>query len=134
MNAATGMVVAKVNPKTIHAVGHLCGLGGTTTLGTTQEAMLRDTNNKCVAAGKPAINIITSPDMPSGLRLVQSGRADLVSVNKFVGDSMVASSGGSVENGFDIVTGRKISAGNAEGKNDLINRIKNRRVAIRAHG
>src|SRR3981081_2751611 len=114
MNAATGMLVAKGNPKNIHALGDLCGRGATTTLGTTQEAMLRDTNNKCVAAGKPAINIITSPGLPRGLRLVQSGRADLVSVNKFVGDSMVASSGGTVESAFDIVTGAKISVGTAK--------------------
>jgi len=134
MNAATGMLVAKGNPKNIHALGDLCGLGATTTLGTTQEAMLRDTNNKCVAAGKPAINIITSPDMPSGLRLVQSGRADLVSVNKFVGDSMVASSGGTVESAFDIVTGAKISVGTAKGNTDLINAIKDGLVAIRANG
>ena len=134
MNAATGMLVAKGNPKNIHALGDLCGLGATTTLGTTQEAMLRDTNNKCVAAGKPAINIITSPDMPSGLRLVQSGRADLVSVNKFVGDSMVASGGGTVESAFDIVTGAKISVGTAKGNTDLINAIKDGLVAIRANG
>jgi polar amino acid transport system substrate-binding protein len=134
MNAATGMLVAKGNPKNIHALGDLCGLGATTTLGTTQEAMLRDTNAKCVAAGKSALNIITSPDMPSGLRLVQSGRADLVSVNKFVGDSMVASSGGTVESAFDIVTGAKISVGTAKGNTDLINAIKDGLVAIRANG
>src|SRR6266851_4372941 len=124
MNAATGMLVAKGNPKNIHAVGDLCGLTATTTLGTTPEAMLRDTNNKCVAAGKPAVNIITSPDMPSGLRLVQSGRADLASVNKFVGDSMVASNPTTVESSFDIVTGAKISVGTAKGNSDLINAIK----------
>jgi polar amino acid transport system substrate-binding protein len=134
MNAATGMLVAKGNPKNIHALGDLCGLGATTTLGTTQEAMLRDTNAKCVAAGKSALNIITSPDMPSGLRLVQSGRADLVSVNKFVGDSMVASSGGTVESAFDLVTGAKISVGTAKGNTDLINAIKDGLVAIRANG
>ena len=134
MNAATGMLVAKGNPKNIHAIGDLCGLAATTTLGTTQEAMLRDTNNKCVAAGKPAVNIITSPDMPSGLRLVQSGRADLASVNKFVGDSMVASNPTSVESAFDIVTGAKISVGTAKGNSDLINAIKDGLVAIRANG
>src|SRR5260221_641177 len=120
--------------KTINAIGDLCGLAATTTLGTTQEAMLRDTNNKCVAAGKPAVNIITSPDMPSGLRLVQSGRADLASVNKFVGDSMVASNPTSVESAFDIVTGAKISVGTAKGNSDLINAIKDGLAAIRANG
>ncbi len=134
MNAATGMLVAKGNPKNIHAVGDLCGLTATTTLGTTQGAMLRDADNKCIAAGKPAVNIITSPDMPSGLRLVQSGRADLVAVNKFVGDSMVASSPGTVESAFDVITGAKISVGTAKGNSDLVNAIRDGLLAIRANG
>src|ERR1700738_5212623 len=87
MNAATGMLVAKGNPKNIHVLGDLCGLTSTTTLGTTQEAMLRDASGKCVAAGKPAVNIITSTDMPSGMRLPQNASADLVSVKKIVGAS-----------------------------------------------
>ncbi|MBV9065098.1 MAG: ABC transporter substrate-binding protein [Methylobacteriaceae bacterium] len=134
MNAATGMLVAKGNPKNIHAVGDLCGLSATTALGTTQEAMLRDANSKCTAAGKPAINIITSQDMPSGMRLVQSGRADLVAVNKFVGDNMVASSPGTIQSAFDIVTGAKISVGTAKGNPDLVKAIRDGLVAIRANG
>jgi len=134
MNAATGMLVAKGNPKNIHAVADLCGLTATTTLGTTQEAMLRDANNKCLAAGKPVVNIITSPDMPSGLRLVQNGRADLVAVNKFVGDSMVASSPTIIESAFDVITGAKISVGTAKGNQDLVNAIRDGLVEIRANG
>src|SRR3979490_1447000 len=58
MNAATGMLVAKGNPKNIHGLGDLCGLTSTTALGTTQEAMLRDATSKCVAAGTPPVNLI----------------------------------------------------------------------------
>src|SRR5712672_93349 len=134
MNAATGMLVAKGNPKNIHALGDLCGLTGTTTLGTTQEAMLRDASSKCVAAGKPAVNIITSTDMPSGLRLVQNGRADLVSVNKFVGDSMVAANPTTVESAFDVITGAKIAVGTAKGNPDLVKALREGLAAIRASG
>jgi polar amino acid transport system substrate-binding protein len=134
MNAATGMLVAKGNPKNIHAVGDLCGLTATTTLGTTQEAMLRDASSKCVAAGKPALNIITSTDMPSGLRLVQNARADLVSVNKFVGDSMVAANPTTVESAFDVVTGAKIAVGTAKGNPDLVKALRDGLAAIRASG
>ena len=134
MNAATGMLVAKGNPKNIHAVGDLCGLTATTTLGTTQEAMLRDASSKCVAAGKPALNIITSTDMPSGLRLVQNARADLVSVNKFVGDSMVAANPTTVESAFDMVTGAKIAVGTAKGNPDLVKALRDGLAAIRASG
>src|SRR6266852_4824225 len=134
MNAATGMLVAKGNPKNIHALGDLCGLTATTTLGTTQEAMLRDASSKCVAAGKPAVNIITSTDMPSGMRLVQNARADLVSVNKFVGDSMVAANPATIESAFDVVTGAKIAVGTAKGNADLVKALRDGLAAIRSSG
>src|ERR1700716_2175938 len=134
MNAATGMLVAKGNPKNIHAVGDLCALTATTTLGTTQEAMLRDVSSKCVAAGKPAVNIITSTDMPSGLRLVQNARADLAAVNKFVGDSMVAANPTTVESAFDVITGAKIAVGTAKGNPDLVKALRDGLAAIRASG
>jgi polar amino acid transport system substrate-binding protein len=134
MNAATGMLVAKGNPKNIHAVGDLCALTATTTLGTTQEAMLRDVSSKCVATGKPAVNIITSTDMPSGLRLVQNARADLAAVNKFVGDSMVAANPTTVESAFDVITGAKIAVGTAKGNADLVKALRDGLAAIRASG
>jgi polar amino acid transport system substrate-binding protein len=134
MNAATGMLVAKGNPKNIHGLGDLCGLTGTTTLGTTQEAMLRDASSKCVAAGKAAVNIITSTDMPSGLRFLQNARADLVAVNKFVGDSMVAANATTVESAFDVVTGAKIAVGTAKGNADLVKALRDGLAAIRASG
>ena len=134
MNAATGMLVAKGNPKNIHAVGDLCALTATTTLGTTQEAMLRDVSSKCVATGKPAVNIITSTDMPSGMRLVQNARADLVSVNKFVGDSMVAANSTTIESAFDVITGAKIAVGTAKGNPDLVKALRDGLAAIRASG
>jgi polar amino acid transport system substrate-binding protein len=134
MNAATGMLVAKGNPKNIHGLGDLCGLTGTTTLGTTQEAMLRDASGKCVAAGKAAVNIITSTDMPSGLRFVQNARADLVAVNKFVGDSMVAANSTTVESAFDVVTGARIAVGTAKGNADLVKALRDGLAAIRASG
>ena len=134
MNAATGMLVAKGNPNNVHALTDLCGLNATTQLGTTQEAMLREANSKCLAAGKPAVTLILSQDMPSSLRLVQSGRADLAAVNKFVGDSMVASSPDKVQSAFDVVTGAKISVGTAKGNSDLVKAIKDGLSAIRANG
>jgi polar amino acid transport system substrate-binding protein len=134
MNAATGMLVAKGNPKKIHTLDDLCGVTATTTLGTTQEAMLREANGKCIAVGKIAVNIITSPDMPSGLRLVQNARADVVAINKFVGDSMVASNPTTVESAFDVVTGAKIAVGTAKGNPDLIKAIRDGLTAIRANG
>jgi len=120
MNAATGIIVAKGNPKKVHSMDDVCGLQATASLGTTQEAMLRDSGKKCLAAGKPDVEIITSTDIPSGLRLVQNGRADVFATNKFIGDALVASSAGTVEMEFAIRTGAKIAAGTAKGNPDLV--------------
>jgi polar amino acid transport system substrate-binding protein len=134
MNAATGMLVAKGNPKNVHSLDDLCGLSTTTQLGTTQEAMLRAADAKCTATGKTAVTLTLSQDMPSSLRLVQSGRADLAAVNKFVGDSMIASSPDRVQSAFDVVTGAKISVGTAKGNPDLVKAIRDGLAAIRANG
>ncbi|MDB5776548.1 MAG: extracellular solute-binding protein family 3, partial [Herbaspirillum sp.] len=115
MNSATGMLVAKGNPKHIKGLDTLCGLQATAALGTTQEAMLREASAKCTAAGKPAVEVITSPDIPSQLRLVQAGRADVLAGNKFVVDAMAAANSGNVESAFDITTGAKLAAGTAKG-------------------
>lgn len=134
MNSATGMLVAKGNPKNIRALDDLCGLTATTTLGTTQEAMLRETSAKCVSGGKTALNIITATDISSGLRLVQNGRADLVSLNKFVGDSMVASSPATIQSAFDVVTGAKLAIGIGKGNPDLLRALHDAITVMRANG
>ncbi len=120
MNAASGVIVAKGNPKKVQSLDDICGLQATAGLGTTQEAMLRDAAKKCVAVGKPDVEIITSSDIPSGLRLVQNGRADVFATNKFIGDALVASNTATVEMRFAIVTGAKIAAGTAKGNPDLV--------------
>jgi len=51
------------HPKNIHALGDLCGLTDHDARHHTG-ACCRDASSKCVAAGKPAVTIITSTDMP----------------------------------------------------------------------
>jgi polar amino acid transport system substrate-binding protein len=122
MSAASGIVVVKGNPKQIKSLDDICGLQGTAGLGTTQEAMLRDASAKCTAAGKKPVEVITSSDIPSGMRLVQNGRADLLATNKFLGDSMAAKNK-AVETAFGIKTGAKIAVGTGKGNTDLVKAI-----------
>jgi polar amino acid transport system substrate-binding protein len=72
--------------------------------------------------------------MPSGMRLVHNARADLVSVNKFVGDSMVAANPTTMESAFDVITGAKIAVGTAKGNPDLVKALRDGLAAIRASG
>lgn len=133
MNSATAIIVPKGNPKKIKAVADLCGLTGTANLGTTQEAMLREGSDKCVAAGKKPIEIVTSTDMPAGLRLVQNSRADASLTNKFVGDIMAASTP-SIEVAAGVVTGARIAVGTAKGNDDLVKAIFEGLSVLRANG
>jgi polar amino acid transport system substrate-binding protein len=133
MNSATAIIVPKGNPKKIKAVGDMCGLTGTANLGTTQEAMLREGSEKCVAAGKKAIEIVTSTDMPAGLRLVQNSRADASLTNKFVGDIMAASTP-TIEVAVGIVTGARIAVGTAKGNDDLVKAIADALTVLKANG
>ena len=120
MRAATGVVVAKGNPKKIQSLDDICGLQGTAGLGTTQETLLREASAKCTASGKPPVEVITSSDIPSGMRLVQNGRADLLATNKFLGDSMAAANPATVETAFGIKTGAKIAVGTGKGNGELV--------------
>jgi polar amino acid transport system substrate-binding protein len=125
--------VPKGNPKKIHALDEMCGMTGTASLGTTQEAMLRQASEKCVATGKKPIDLITSTDIPSGMRLVQNGRADVLATNKFIGD-MMAKANPAVEMAFGVVTGARIAAGTAKGNTDLVKAMYDGLVVLRANG
>jgi polar amino acid transport system substrate-binding protein len=133
MNSATAIIVPKGNPKKIKAVSDMCGLTGTANLGTTQEAMLREGSDKCVAAGKKPIDIITSTDMPASLRLVQNSRADAALTNKFVGDIMAASTP-TIEVAAGIVTGARIAVGTAKGNDDLVKAMFDALTVLKANG
>ncbi len=133
MKSATAIIVPKGNPKKIKTVADMCGLTGTANLGTTQEAMLREGSEKCIAAGKKPIEIVTSTDMPASLRLVQNSRADAALTNKFVGDIMAASTP-TIEVAGGIVTNALIAVGTAKGNDDLINAIFDALSVLQANG
>jgi polar amino acid transport system substrate-binding protein len=109
--ASTGGLVRTGNPKKISALSDTCGMRGAAGLGTVEEMLLRKTSDECVAAGKPALEIATYPDKPSGTRLVQSGRADIMlSDGGFVGN-MVKNDGGEFAQAFTIKSNFKVGPG-----------------------
>ncbi len=133
MNSATAIIVPKGNPKKIKSVDEMCGMTGTANLGTTQEAMLRASSDKCVAAGKKPIDIITSTDMPASVRLVQNSRADAALTNKFVGD-IAAQTNPAIEVAFGVVTGARIAVGTAKGNDDLVKAMFDALTVLKANG
>jgi len=111
LNAATRGMVHKGNPKNIHSIDDACGVRAAAGLGTVEEAMFRGLSDKCVAAGKPPLEIVTYPDRPSGIRMVQNDRADLL-----MGDAgglayFIAQYPDELESGYKIVTNYSVGPG-----------------------
>jgi hypothetical protein len=57
-------MVRKGNPKNIQAIDDVCGVRAVAGLGTVEEAMFRGLSDKCVAGGKPPLEIVTCPPAP----------------------------------------------------------------------
>jgi polar amino acid transport system substrate-binding protein len=77
MIGASGGVVPKENPKNIHALGDLCGLRAVAPIGGIEAAKLNETNQSCLDAHKPGLEVLTSTDRPSAFRLLDNDRVDL---------------------------------------------------------
>ena len=76
--AATGGLVAKGNPKKITGLDNVCGIRAAAALGSVEEKQFHDFSDKCVADGKPPIEVVVAADIPAGFRAVMNDRADLV--------------------------------------------------------
>jgi polar amino acid transport system substrate-binding protein len=77
LNSGSGVAVAKVNPK--HVTGYddsLCGLKVVGITGATGATLLSDRSKKCVAAGKPAIQITLTDKSANALQGVIAGQYD----------------------------------------------------------
>ena len=57
-------MVRKGNPKNIQAIDDVCGVRAVAGLGTVEEAIFRGLSDKCVAGGKPPLEIVTCPPAP----------------------------------------------------------------------
>jgi polar amino acid transport system substrate-binding protein len=123
LQAATGALVKKGNPKGITDLASTCGDTATAGLGTVEEAAFREQSKKCQAAGKAAIDILTYPDIPSGTRLIQNGRADVMMSDLALIDQLAADNAQAFERGFKIMSGFKIGPGIKKGNDDLRNAI-----------
>lgn len=111
MVIATGAMVPKGNPKHIQSLDDVCGLRAAAGLGTGEEAIFRSTNEKCVAAGKAPIELLTFQDTAAGVRLVQNDRADVMMTNLNSVDSLVAETPTAFERAFMLLTDRKLAVG-----------------------
>src|SRR5712691_5307387 len=85
----TAGIVRKGNPKRIHSVADTCGKRAAPILGTVEEKAFRDQSEKCVAAGKPPIEITTYPNAPATTRAILNDRTDLSMYDLVLVDEVV---------------------------------------------
>lgn len=111
LQAATGGMVRKGNPKNIRALADACGARAAGGLGTVEVVALQATSDKCVADGKPPIEITTYQDKPSGARMLQNDRTDLMMTDNGVVAQLTAMSPNDYERAFTIKTDFKIGPG-----------------------
>lgn len=134
MTAATGALVAKGNPKGVKSLDDVCGLKATAGLATVDETKFREQSDRCVAAGKPAVEVITTPDIPSGTRLMLNERADVLMSGLTMVNQLVADNSEKLEFAYLIVTDFKIAAAVTQGNTDLAKLIYDGLNEIMADG
>jgi polar amino acid transport system substrate-binding protein len=132
--AATGGMVKKGNPKNIHSLDDACGVRAAAGLGTVEEAMFRKVSDKCVAAGKPAIELVTYADRPSGIRMVQNDRADLLMGDLGSMDYTIAQLPNELERGYMMLTDYKVGPGIAKSMPELRQAVFDSLQIIAAEG
>jgi polar amino acid transport system substrate-binding protein len=123
MQAGTGALVRKGNPKNIKAMGDTCGHRAAAGLGTVEEAAFRDESKKCMSAGKKEISLVSYPDIPGGTRLIQNDRADVMLTDLGLVNQIVQDNPDAFQVGFSVLTGFKIGAAVKKGNEDLLKAI-----------
>ena len=134
MQAATGAMTQAGNPKKITAITDSCGSTYAVGLGTVEEVMARKQDAACKTESKPAMTIMTYPDMASGIRLLQSGRADIMMTDLALVDSLVAENPKAYVRAFKILSGMNIGAAVKKGNTDLLKAIDDGLQAVQADG
>jgi polar amino acid transport system substrate-binding protein len=109
--AATTGMVRKGNPKNIHSLDDVCGVRAAAGLGTVEEASFRQISEKCVATGKPPLEIATYPDRPSGVRMLQNDRIDVMMSDAGALGYIIAISPNEFELGYTIRTNWSVGPG-----------------------
>jgi polar amino acid transport system substrate-binding protein len=132
--AATGGMVKKGNPKNIHSLDEACGVRAAAGLGTVEEAMFRGVSDKCVAAGKPAVELVTYADRPSGIRMVQNDRADLLMGDLGSMDYTISQLPNELERGYMMLTDYKVGPGIGKSMPELRQAVFDSLQIIQAEG
>jgi polar amino acid transport system substrate-binding protein len=105
LKAATAFIAKKGNPRHISSMDTVCGTSVGAALGTVEEAAFRDAGKRCVAAGKPDVNLVVTPDTPTGLRQIENDRIDGFLTDLALADTVIGDDPDKFERAFSIQSG-----------------------------
>jgi len=120
----TAGIVKKGNPKHIKSLADTCGLRAAPVLGTVEDAAFKDESAKCVAAGKPAIEITPYPNAPATSRAIENDRADLSLYDVVLVDQVVKMNPDKFERAFAYRTNIRIGVAVKKGNEELLKAVK----------
>jgi polar amino acid transport system substrate-binding protein len=130
----TAGIVKKGNPKGIKSLDDACGTRAAPILGTVEDKGFQDASAKCVAAGKPAIQITPYPNAPATSRAIENDRADISMYDLVLVDQVVKTNPDKFERAFSFRTNIKIGVAVKKGNEELVNAIKEAVTALQENG
>lgn len=134
MKAGTGAITQKGNPKNIKSQDDVCGKTVAVGLGSVEEVQMKELGGKCVAAGKPTVEVMTYSDHAAGFRLVASGRADIMLTDLALVDRTVADNPTVYERAYGIISGFQIGVALKKGNTELSSAMLEGLKAVQASG
>lgn len=120
MQAATGALVQKGNPKKVAKIDDLCGLTVSFGVGSSNEVAVKKQNDACKSAQKSEINMMPFQDLAAGLRLIDASRADVIMWDLGFVDNLAATNSEKYARAFAIMDGLEIGAAVKKGNSELL--------------
>ena len=108
-------ITHKGNPKNLHSLDDLCGTKALAGLGTVEIVMLQNISDKCVAAGKPAIELNTFQDRSQAWQMIETERVDVMLSNAMIAKPYREQKP-LLEAGFSFLPGIKVGVAVAKGQ------------------
>ena len=130
----TAGIVKKGNPKGIKSIEDACGKRAAPILGTVEDKGFQDASAKCVAAGKPAIEITPYPNAPATSRAIENDRADLSMYDVVLVDQVVRTNPDKFERAYSFRSGIKIGVAVKKGNEELVNAVRDAITELQANG
>lgn len=134
MTAATGALVAAGNLKKVTSLDSICGLTASFAIGSSNEGVTKKQSDACVAAGKPPITMQPFQDLAAGLRLLESGRSDVIMWDLGFVDNLAASQKQKFTRAFAIMDGYVIGVAVGKKRGELLQLVHQGLAAVQASG